>query len=109
MDVALLIAALFVGLQVADIWTTWAILSRGGRELNPLMALLFRKFGFWPSVLTAKFIAIALVLLCLEDVESWELLAVCGVYVLVVGSNLRVLRRCRSTAMYGKKACDVLP
>lgn len=95
---ALLFAALFVGLQIADIWTTWAVLARGGRELNPLMAWLMRLFGFWPAVVGAKALAIAAVLVWLDEMAAWELAVIIGAYVAVVGSNLRALRRLRTAA-----------
>jgi len=49
----LLLAAL-VALQLADIWTTLRVLAQGGRELNPLLAYLFARFGARPVLLVIK-------------------------------------------------------
>ncbi len=36
---------LFCVLQVGDVYTTHRVLSKGGREINPVMASLFDAFG----------------------------------------------------------------
>lgn len=93
MDQSQWLFAAFAALQAADVWSTREVLSRGGRELNPLMARLFARFGFWPSVLLAKGAAVLLVWLCLEEMAVWELAAVDLAYVLVLGNNLLAIGR----------------
>lgn len=83
----------FAALQVADVWTTRGVLSRGGRELNPLMSRLFARLGFWPSVLLAKGAALVLVWLCRDEMEGWEFAVVNLVYLAVVANNLLAIRR----------------
>jgi len=41
-------------LNVLDIWWTDIIIKVGGSEVNPWMASLFEKIGFWPSVIFFK-------------------------------------------------------
>lgn len=78
-------------LQVADAATTLAILSGGGRELNPVVAFLIDLFGA-ETALIAK--GSLIVWLCYgADVQSqcW----VIGIYVLVVVWNLYQLKKIR--------------
>lgn len=85
----------FALLQAADIWTTRVVLSLGGRELNPLMARLFRRFGFWPAVLWTKGAALALVWYYQSELADWEFKVVVLAYVLVVANNLLAIVRMR--------------
>lgn len=83
---------LLVALQLADTWTTWRVIHAGGREANPLMAMLIDKLGFWPAFLGMKGLLIWLAWLTVETVVP---LLLCALYVIVVVNNLRVLRRQR--------------
>lgn len=49
-----LLTALFILLQAFDTWTTWKILSQGGRELNPRMAWIMNKIGVVPALAITK-------------------------------------------------------
>jgi hypothetical protein len=51
----------FAALQLADMWTTHTILSQGGRELNPVLAKLFNKFGHLPVLVVFKSAVLVLV------------------------------------------------
>ena len=54
----------FTYLQLMDLLTTLAFLSHGGKEANPLLALLLR-FDPLSGLLLAKGLAIALAIFCL--------------------------------------------
>lgn len=45
---------LLVALNVADVALTHKILKRGGRELNPLLAALFKRMEPMPAMLIVK-------------------------------------------------------
>lgn len=54
---------LLVLLQAADVWTTYIIVEkRGGRELNPFLARLFKEFGLVPTLLIVKVLFLVIVL-----------------------------------------------
>lgn len=87
MDFLILLA---IGLQVADVVTTLRVLDKGGRELNPLLAKLFAKYGPVPVLLTTKIILVLILLLA----NDWRLNAIVSVmYVGVVGFNIRQMRK----------------
>jgi hypothetical protein len=56
----MILLALFILIQVADVATTAIGLKRGADEANLLPAFLFARFGFWPSVVGTKLIGVAL-------------------------------------------------
>lgn len=76
--------ALFIVLQSLDIYTTITVLNQGGRELNPLLAWLFKRFPpIWTMVVVKSFGVAALVW-----VNSFYItIAVCALYVWVVINN----------------------
>lgn len=77
-------------LQVADAVTTLKALSLGGRELNPLMGALFKRYEI-KTALAVKGCLVAAVGLWLGDsVITWALVAF---YALVVVNNVRVVRK----------------
>jgi hypothetical protein len=45
---------LFSILQVADAWTTITALNLNGREANPMLNYLFRKFGVVQTLMVVK-------------------------------------------------------
>lgn len=45
-------------LQLADGWTTYRILSEGGREKNPVVRWLMNRIGMLHGILTSKTLAI---------------------------------------------------
>ena len=82
---------LFIILQVADGWTTVTALNLGGRELNPWLNYLFRKFGVVQTLMALKGVSIILAGLFLVD--HWAMWFLIGVYVLVVGHNVYQIRK----------------
>ncbi|MEJ2803141.1 DUF5658 family protein [Comamonadaceae bacterium PP-2] len=88
-------------LNLADIYTTYRILGRGGSELNPIMAKLFARVGVLTGLLLVKtpLVAGLGLLVFLRDLQGlyWLLLlaAACAVYVYVVWNNLREMRKQR--------------
>lgn len=90
-----LLFALFVAIQVADVWTTKRAFRLGGVEAMPLPRFLFDRLGFWPTVYLIKGAAIALALVVtLLTKDAWiftGILILGGIYVLY--SNLRFIRR----------------
>ena len=87
--------AWLIGLNIADLVTTRAVLDRGGRESNPLMQ------GVIDSTMQASLVKfaciVAVVALVLRSQfphrVAWSLGAVNLWYALVVGWNLGVLAR----------------
>ena len=75
----------FVILQLADIYTTKTILNDGGRELNPLMAKAFEKFGVLPSLVVSKSVVAVLVYLYVQQHEV--VMALLVLFYLIVISN----------------------
>jgi hypothetical protein len=82
----ILLAILLSLLQVADAVTTYKILNNGGRELNPVMDWLFKRFGML-NVLVIKVIAISLGGVYLYLTYPLVLIPLCLLYVAVVGWN----------------------
>ena len=82
---------LFILLQVADGWTTITALNMNGREANPLLNYLFRKFGVVQTLLVVKGGSIIIAGLFL--VGHWSLWCLVGLYVLVVGNNVYQIRK----------------
>jgi len=76
----------FVILQLADIYTTKTILNDGGRELNPLMAKAFEKFGVLPSLVVSKSVVAVLVYLYVQQHEVVMSLLVLF-YLIVISNN----------------------
>jgi hypothetical protein len=90
-----LLAGALILLQVPDILTTNRLISRGGRELNPVMRLAMRlgKRWWWvPKLVIAG--AGALILAASPDAWSRHaLIALNVLYILVIVSNYRQIRR----------------
>jgi hypothetical protein len=81
-------------LQLADIVTTWLIVSRpGGRELNPVLAALFRAVGLLPGLLIVKGAFVALMIWVTPFLPPAVLALICAGYCWVVWHNLQVLRK----------------
>lgn len=96
MTIALL--ALLLALQVADGRTTYLVLSRGGRELNPLMRYAIEKLGLARALIIVKGV-IACVLVeatALGYMPTWALAGLCALYLGVVGHNAWQIMRSRA-------------
>jgi hypothetical protein len=84
---------IFTLLQLADAYTTHRLLSNGGRELNPILAKLFDKFGYKGPLVIVKVLCIAGGV-WLHLSQQWEILTVlCVIYAVVVGRNVRQMRK----------------
>ncbi|HCB48980.1 MAG TPA: hypothetical protein DEP47_05530 [Chloroflexi bacterium] len=83
---------LFTALQLGDIYTTHTALKQGGRELNPVLAYLFGKFGHMPVLVVSKVIAVSLVYLYVLNVPI-ILGILSALYVYVVFNNYKQIRK----------------
>ena len=81
---------LFILLQVADGWTTVTALNMNGRELNPWLNYLFRKFGVVQTLLVSKLLSITIVGMLVYD--HWAVWFLVAVYTFVVGHNLKQIK-----------------
>ena len=84
-----ILLALLLALQVADGRTTYLLLSRGGRELNPVVRWAINRCGLVPGLLLAKgAVALSVVGCTLAgQIPVWSLLALCALYLVVVVRN----------------------
>ena len=80
------LAILLSLLQVADAATTYRIINKGGRELNPVMNWLFKRFGML-NVLAVKVILVSMAGVYLYITFPVGLIPLCILYVGVVGWN----------------------
>ena len=90
------LVAVFVLLQIADIYTTNECLrTKKGREGNPAMAWLFARIGVLPGIIIPKLIIVTLigVAVALDEMPWWGLAGLCVTYVAVVVNNVLILRK----------------
>ena len=87
--------AILLLLQYGDIWTTYRLLAKGGRELNPVVAWPIRRFGVLPGLLAVKLpLCAALVAGTAAGLmPAWVLTGLCVLYIAVVAHNLLQLER----------------
>ena len=97
--VNVLLTIAVIGLQAADLWTTWLlVVLRDGRELNPLVRRLMDRFGPGPALVGAKIAAGSVVAwLCVWQPGSPTLTAglatLVAFYAWVVWHNFRAMRQ----------------
>jgi len=94
---SIVITAVLLALQVADVLTTNRVLARGGREVNPLMALAMRRLGRLWWVPKAGLVGGAVAAAWLWLPPPW-LVGVLGLIVLgygIVAANNHALSRRR--------------
>lgn len=84
---ALILLAL---LQVADIVTTWKVLSQGGRELNPVMAWVMDHLGVLPGMVAVKAVLIGTVVAFPPGMVAMGVL--CAMYAVVAVRNARQIK-----------------
>lgn len=93
MNIALLIV--FIAIQCVDVWTTKKALGRGAEEANVVAGPLFKKLGFWQTVLLIKGVVIIIAaVITLYVSNAWIFtggLVLIGLYVL--WNNFRVLKQ----------------
>jgi hypothetical protein len=82
--------AVFVLLQIADVWTTHKALKMGKREANPFLARLFKYFNPVKVMVLVK--SVAVVLLWVADIPIVTA-AACALYVAVVINNYKVISK----------------
>jgi hypothetical protein len=76
---------IFIGLQIADIWTTLTALKQGGRELNSFLAKLFERFDALTVMVAVKLTGVW----ALWYANLWGLTAImCIAYMWVLFHNL---------------------
>jgi hypothetical protein len=74
-------------LQLGDGLTTYYVISRGGQELNKIMAYLFSKVGMVPALII-KGIFVVIVGWIGGTASIWSLCLLIVMYLAVVGWNL---------------------
>lgn len=84
-------------LQVVDVVTTWAILRRGGVELNPWLAKAFSRFGVLPVLAASKVALLAWVWWLLPYVAllidpAYPLAVAIARYVWIANHNIKQWR-----------------
>lgn len=84
-----LFLAIFVLLQVLDIWTTLVALKRGHREMNPVLARLFEKMDPLVALIVIKLLGVW----ALWYADMYFLTGLmCAMYVFVINNNLDVIQ-----------------
>lgn len=92
--IAALVVLLYVWLavlQLLDAWLTYQGLSRGGRELNPLMRWAIQKAGVLPGLLIPMALVMGALLYAQPPV--WLMGALVALYMAVCGYTLSQLER----------------
>ena len=87
-----------IGLQIADALTTYLIIKRGGRELNPVLLWFAEKLksitnAKWAWLVIAKILAAAAAIAAFPYMPEWLQLALCVFYLFVVVRNGMVMWR----------------
>jgi hypothetical protein len=83
---------LFVLLQVADGYTTYRLLSAGGKELNPLLAYAFDRIGLVPGLVIYKGVCVAGGGWLYLSQQWWIIAALLMFYLWVVWHNVQQMR-----------------
>ena len=81
---------LYLLLQVADTFTTIKALARGGREANPVVAFMMRRFGKHGWVVVKGAVGLAAGVILLETGAVLMLWLLCAAYFWVVINNNHV-------------------
>lgn len=84
-------ALIFLIQQMLDGYTTYMVLKRGGREVNPFMQIAMNFLGVLPALIVTKFIVIAAFIVYAEIIPIWTWILAIGFYVFVLVNNFRVL------------------
>ena len=90
--ILLLLALLFIILNILDITTTRKVLRNGGFEANPIARLLMRFHLFIP-VKIGMIIIILLLMVALDENTGITLgMIVCGIYGFIVWNNFQAIK-----------------
>jgi len=80
-------------LSVLDAYSTYKVISRGGKELNPIMAKLIERVGLVKAMIPVVLVKpLGIYLLILNGWSGLAMILV-GVIALVVANNFRHLMR----------------
>jgi hypothetical protein len=91
MAISVLLLIALALLQALDAWTTWRVLSAGGRELNPAMRYAIARAGTVPALAVKGTIVVGLAwYFCMS--EPWVLGALVLIYIGVVLFNFRSVK-----------------
>lgn len=86
----------FAALQVLDMATTLYVLrKKAGREGNPVIAKLMEIFGPEFGLLFPKAAIMVFIWAFRDHYVLWHWLAMIGVYVLIVGNNLKFVLKAK--------------
>ena len=94
MDIVLILLIIFTVLQILDVYTTYKILSNGGRELNPLVRWVIEKVGLVLGISSLKVILVA----CLTVIwynnmlPVWAMVVADVVYAGVIAYNMKSIK-----------------
>ena len=55
-----ILVTILMALQIGDIWTTYYVLKKGGRELNPIAVKAMEILGVLPGLIAIKIVFIAI-------------------------------------------------
>jgi hypothetical protein len=87
--VNLIFLALFILLQIGDVWTTLTALKMGAREINPFLAKLFQYFDPLGVMVVTKVFAVW----ALWYADMWAItMTLCAFYLWVVLNNWKVIQ-----------------
>jgi hypothetical protein len=73
-------------LQIPDAWTTCKVLAQGGREYNPVLAYLYKRFGILPVLVTVKTLVLMLSYFYLIN-QPYILGLFCVIYGVTIAHN----------------------
>lgn len=97
MKLTVVLFVVFLVTQVADVITTIRAVSAGASEGNPLLAVLIKKIGVVPTLVSTKIFVLCAVGVGFYFLPYWLLSAILGVasvaFVAVVVNNILVERR----------------
>lgn len=91
MTIALIIV--FILLQGLDVMSTLRILRAGGREINPIMKWVMHQYGRETGLIGFKVIATLILVRFVMLTSSPAAIGFVVLYILVVGNNLRVMKK----------------
>jgi hypothetical protein len=88
------LTALFVLLQVADVWTTYKCITSGkGKEANPVMKWIMDKLGLLEGLVLLKIVGTVVVVGLLSQFIEALILLNCF-YSYIVYNNWKILNKC---------------
>ena len=88
----LLLAMLFIILNILDVTTTRKVLRNGGYEANPIARLLMRCHLFMPAKIAMVIIVLLLMVIAGEETGINTAILCCGIYGFIVWNNFETIR-----------------